>query len=82
MEVRNHSRWIRKNQTSLKESLKVQTERLKGNGSLEREETIRFKFSRDGTNIGKHLQDFWVKKGTMCLQVSKQQRQSKRESGR
>lgn len=33
----------------------MQTERLKGNGSLEREETIRFKFSRDGTNIGKTL---------------------------
>lgn len=32
--------------------------------------------------LEKHLQDFWVEKGTMCLQVSKQQRQSKRESGR
>lgn len=32
--------------------------------------------------LEKHLQDFWVEKGTMCSQVSKQQRQSKRESGR
>lgn len=44
----------------------MQTERLKSNGSLEREETIRIKFSRDGTNIGKTLTRLLSEKRCAC----------------
>ena len=42
-------------QTSLKDSLKEQIQRLKIKGDLGKQETVRIKMSGDGTNIGKRL---------------------------
>ena len=42
-------------QTSLKDSLKEQIQRLKIKGDLGEQETVRIKMSGDGTNIGKRL---------------------------
>ena len=45
--------------------------RLKSNGSLEGEETIRIKFSRDGTNIGKTLRRLLSEKRNYVLAIIK-----------
>lgn len=49
----------------------MQTERLKSKGSLEGEETIKIKFSKDGTNIGKTLRRLLSEKRNYVLAIIK-----------